>query len=461
MFPINETPLTITPLADENDPNNRFVTYVVKGTFSLANDGSLTPLPAEQQPVPQPEVQYMDDLGRSIKTPTEFVHWKPYTDLIFVGSCHAPGGEPHRHCDAVFGLGAHRKRIRVVGDRHWWSDETGMSRMSAPKPFTEMPIRLENSFGGLSSMWNMYGKGLDPIPDPEDPGREIWPLPNLEDPTHPVRSPEDRPAPICFAPVPSHFHPRVDKQGTRDLRWATFRAPLPPHDYDPGFENTAPEDQQFKEVKGDEWLTLVNLHPDRAELSVQLPGKRVRLFYASHDDPDRKLTEIPVRLDTIIVNVPERQVVLNWRGSVNVGEREPQRELFYVYLTWENLAEDAEPREAFQPSFDAQTAEVAEVLRDMEADVDEKLEEQTANIKEQILNAFKQAEMDPALIQAIASSSSLHSMRAAVEDAAQSEIKKMEEIKAELETYKESYAAGRRPGASTGRSTSGTSGSGV
>src|SRR5439155_18481811 len=101
--------------------------------------------------------------------------------------------------------------------------------------FTQMPIRWERAFGGLSSTTNPLGRGIDKEPD--DKGVEVAWLPNVEHADDRVALPGDRPKPAGFAPISPAWEPRNKRQGTRDQRWAMFRAPLLPKDFDPRFYN--------------------------------------------------------------------------------------------------------------------------------------------------------------------------------------------------------------------------------
>ena len=71
------------------------------------------------------------------------------------------------------------------------------------------------------------------------------------------------------------WEPRLGRQGTRDQRWAMFRAPLPPQDFDPRFANAAPDDQQLPEgfFRGDETVTLTGLHRSCPVYEAMLPGQ--------------------------------------------------------------------------------------------------------------------------------------------------------------------------------------------
>ena len=157
------------------------------------------------------------------------------------------------------------------------------------------------------------GMGIDPLESQD--GSKVVPLPLIEDPRHPVRSMKDRPAPVNFAPVPPGFQERRAKMGTRDRRWAVFRAPLPPKDYDPSYHNAAPNDQQAGNYpRGDETLVLRNLHPTIPLLTAQLPGLRARAGVLRNTEAGLAAEEIAMHLDTVVAVPDKDRLVLIWRG---------------------------------------------------------------------------------------------------------------------------------------------------
>jgi hypothetical protein len=166
-------------------------------------------------------------------------------------------------------------------------------------------------------------------------------LPNIENPEEPIRTPRDRPAPAGFGPINPEWHQRVDKRGTKyGASWLKNRAPYYAIDFDWTYFNAAPEDQQIDGfLQGDEPLRLQNLIPDQAVLKTRLPGLRIRCFI---NDRDQQFREVPMDLDTLLVDGDESQVLLTWRGVTQVKDREFD-DVTAALIDSEPLSEEPKP----------------------------------------------------------------------------------------------------------------------
>ncbi len=129
-------------------------------------------------------------------------------DLAVIGSAKAPDG-PVPQMTVSVRIGKQAMELAVFGNRFWKKKLWGFVP-SDPEPFQEMPIALENAFGGetvdvnggpASSPMNAVGKGYT-FPHKASQ-REGVPLPNIEDPQHLITSMDDRPDPVgfCFLPA--------------------------------------------------------------------------------------------------------------------------------------------------------------------------------------------------------------------------------------------------------------------
>lgn len=312
---IKRVPYVVVPLPTQIEPPQDSITLLVKGSFRIVVDAPIEPLPEAEQPGISGDQRHMDDLGRSLAYASDLEPYKVNGDLIVTGSCHQPGGAAAPSCRVAVTCGEWRKELLVFGERIWMAAEDGSAVASEPEPFVSLPLRWELAFGGLELPENPMGKGLDELED-ED-GQPYWPLPNIEDPANPIQGLEDSPPPAGFAAIPPDWAGRARKSGTRDRRWATLRAPLPPKDFDHGYYNAAPEDQQFDGgFRGDEVLTFENMHPDIPALSVTLPGKRPRALAVVTTGDGQEMVELPLTLDTIQVALDEERVTLLWRGAL-------------------------------------------------------------------------------------------------------------------------------------------------
>jgi hypothetical protein len=307
----NASPLLFTPVEEPARFGASSASFVVKGTFDIMPGAPAVPS-KEQKPFGLDQA-FMDDLGRSLAWPSDLVPWKPNTDFFIIGAFHQPGGVAAPEGRAGFRFGPLRKELRILGPRiatrrkgeESWS-------ITPPAPVTQVPLRWELSRGGLRDRRNPYGLGGDPARTEEG---ETLRLPLIEGLPAP-----DQPA--NFAPVPPIFLERARKLGTRDQRWSLFRAPLPPEDFDPSHVNAAPQDQQAGDSpRGDEAITLVNLHRDHPELTFFLPGLRARVAVLRQTEAGVVAEEVAMRIDTVAVLPEEDRLVLLWRGVLPLPSR--------------------------------------------------------------------------------------------------------------------------------------------
>lgn len=301
---INRSPFPFAYLSSRYHFPGHSMTLIVKGTFELRH-GEAAAIAAEQL-FPTGDERYPeDDEGTgSLRYENDFAPWKPRADLLLVGSCHPPGGTAVPATFVRFCVGDHGRTVAVSGRRSW---KGLLARMTAAEPFTRMSIRYENSFGGANFSRNPTGKG-----------HGATELPNLEDPDHPVRGPRDHPDPAGFGPLGRMWKDRFSKVGTYKGRWKQERFPGFPEDFDWGHFNAAPEGLQVEGyLRGDEALTMENLHPEIARYSCKLPGLRVRCFLqeaVGRDAGEPLFREVEMNLDTLWVDMDSERLVLVWRG---------------------------------------------------------------------------------------------------------------------------------------------------
>lgn len=348
---VNETPLAVAPFVTMDGPGRCRLTLILKGTYVMAP--GTTAVPAPEPLFPTGDEPYPDDAEGtgSLRYASDFVPRRPRADLLLVGTCHAPGGTAATSCRVTFGVGERRKTLRVTGDRTWREWAGAVVGASEPKPFTSMPLRYERAFGGSRFPLNPVGRGFDETPDEGDRRR---PLPNVEDPGHLLVSPNDRPGPAGFGPLPLTWPQRLPKAGTYDDAWLKQDWPGFPPDFDEGFFNAAPADLQAASLAGDEELFFENLHPVHAEYRCRLPSVRPRCFVrpssgAAASEAD--LVEIPLTLDTLWVDMDAERLVLVWRGTQ--GVRSPRlKEVDQVYVAVEEARTPAASLEVHRAELD-------------------------------------------------------------------------------------------------------------
>ncbi|MGQ9366163.1 DUF2169 family type VI secretion system accessory protein [Azospirillum sp. ST 5-10] len=344
----NETPFRHAWARGTVSSPNDVLTLIVKGTFRARHNRRALPLERRDQEHPRLRRPYHDGAHTSSHYPGDFATFKPVGESMAVGSCHAPDGIPVPRVDVAFTIGNHRKVLAVFGDRYWIEGEDGRFTMTEPEPFTRMPLRYENAFGGVDYIHNPLGKGRYNVWDLYPDGR--IPVPNVEDPERLIRDIEDEPPVVGFAPLSEWSPLRQEKMGAMGVDWMRRERPRKPVDFDWTSYNAAPEDQQAMGFyRGDEVLTFENMHPDFNPFRVRLAEVRVRLF-VNRLEPDGSLTffEPPMNLDTVWVDVDAEKLVQVWRGVARVSSFEYRKELPHVLIVQEDLDEEPLPLEHYR-----------------------------------------------------------------------------------------------------------------
>lgn len=308
---VKDTPFEFGFIPWQIRPPAWSLVVVVKGTYAAVPDGTCADAPV-QRPV-NGEVYWDDDPALSLRYDTDFAVFKPRGECYLAGTAHAPNGNPTAAVEVGFRVGPVYKSLLVTGDRHW-SD----GGVAGPEPFTAIPLRWERAFGGDGVAQNPTGVGLRPVDTPSGPRRL---LPNIENPAARVGHPSDRPAPWGAFPLATTWEPRARRAGTYDARWLRTRWPWLPDDLDWRFYNAAPDDQQIEGYwRGDEDVAWQHLHPTRTRVLTRLPGEAARCFALLRRGDDLDFREVPLRLDTIVVDGDAESVVCTWRGAVEVGD---------------------------------------------------------------------------------------------------------------------------------------------
>jgi hypothetical protein len=445
----NATPYVFLPFDSSSDPAQSMLTLVVKGTFKLQPGEAAVAVGQKQQQPPRGDDIYMDDIGRSLRYASDLAPTKVRGEVTVNAVCHVTDGRPRAACDVSIELGAIRKRLRVTGNRAWVTEPHVV--MTRPLAFERMPMRWERAFGGLSLQVNPLGRGGEAEPD--EAGGSIWRLPNVEYLDKLVTRPEDRPPPAGFGPISPMWQPRLKRQGTRDQRWAAFRAPLAPKDFDPLCHNAAPEDQQLPKgyFRGDEALVVAGLHPHLAVYRTALPGKRLRLFLlmarpaegeapegAESEGVPARFVEVQMNLDTVHVDMEAEALVLLWRRQVPSLADPAHPEFEAIYVVEEELAEEPLPREVC-------FARLVELRNPPEEKAEEKpeepalSEEEAAAIEEQMGAArkiLKDANVDPKVLERVGATKDPEEAFRILMDHAQEKIRELEQMTETLKNAK-------------------------
>ncbi len=307
----NQTPFapSIAVFPDRNAIDTLYV--VVKATVTLRPRIGLAPV---QLPVAIADEYYEDPVTSSLKTVSDMHIGKPGTDVLLIGHAWGLNGQATTQTDVTVSVAERRKTVRVMGDRTWRSDGTP----TAPAAFQSMPLVWERAFGGVHKTEDkVFAEERNPIGcgfrGKRSTGEfEGQPVPNLEDPSAPMQSLGQTPAPACFAPVSPSWMPRRAYAGTYDASWQKNRAPYLPDDFDPRFLQCAVPELTFdRYLEGNEPVEIhgaSNTGPIGFALPTARPIIEVKIAGASQ--------EPWANLETLLIEPDENRATLTWRAAV-------------------------------------------------------------------------------------------------------------------------------------------------
>lgn len=110
-----------------------------------AEHGDLRPA-REPSPIILSDEHYGAPESTSVRVESDLAPHKAGTDVVVLGSVHAPSRVTG--LDVLISVGPVRRVVRVFGDRVWARGASGY-QPSSPQPFTSMPLTWERAFGGV------------------------------------------------------------------------------------------------------------------------------------------------------------------------------------------------------------------------------------------------------------------------------------------------------------------------
>jgi uncharacterized protein YjbI with pentapeptide repeats len=290
----NRTALVATSFPWQLRPPANAWIVVVKGTFDLL-DGA----PARPATEPAPlQGEVLHPGGVSLAYPGDFAPMKPRADVILNGHAHArPGAALAR---VELRVGPLVSSLVVLGPRRWLSG----GQPSEPEPFDRLPLRWEHAFGGPEVAANPVGVGAPPSTS----------VPRIERPEKLLQRRGDRPPPAGFAAIPPAWAPRAAALGTYGAAWQEARWPFFPEDFDWSYWNAAPAELTVPWLRGDEEYRVTSVRPSGGDLAGRLPGIWPRCFATR--EGGALGVEVPLRLDTLVIDADRAQMILVWRGAI-------------------------------------------------------------------------------------------------------------------------------------------------
>lgn len=284
------------------------LTLVVKGTYELVPDGSARPAATPLAIQGDDFHQAANGTPLGLRYASDLAPYKPVADVLLTGAAFAPGGQAVPAFGITFAVGTWVKRLVVHGDRPWFGTRAGPAR-----PVRRQILRDDAAFGGPDFAANPVGRGRAATP-------QGWLLPNLELPEAPVTDPGFRGLPARLGPVPMTWPPRAGRAGRFGTRWLAEDWPGFPAEFDWGFFNAAPPDQQWSGfLRGDEPVGLENLHPRHGRLTSRLPGVRPRCVVVRDTADGPGHVDVAMNLDTLWLDSETLTLVLVWRGRLRTA----------------------------------------------------------------------------------------------------------------------------------------------
>ena len=237
-----------------------------------------------------------------------------------MGDAIAPGGDPAESWFVGVGVDDVRKALRVHGPRSWRRRAGLIWQLTKPAPCTRVPIRYEHAFGGCHT-----GRGgeleayrANPIGVGFIAGRisgyvSELPAAQVEDPNDPVLTFGQPVAAAGFGWIGRSWSPRLERAGTYDEAWKASQWPLPPHDFDEGFNNGAHPDLVHPGfLRGGETFSAMNMTASgSARFEVPRWEVAVRLRYR-----DGRIVRQPTQIDTLLVDFDTSRVMLTYLARV-------------------------------------------------------------------------------------------------------------------------------------------------
>ncbi len=300
-----------------------YLSLVAKSTYAFPEAKDAEPVHAAEQRDLVMADEYSGDPGYSATVwETDFALRKPRCDVIANAAAYAPNGQPTDRVRVGIRVGQMVKQFDVVGSREWRA--LGPSLTSTrPHPFTKMAFSYDTAFGGVEKTdpddpmppaydSNPVGLGFAAVRDLEKLIGQ--PLPNTEDPDHPVLSPFDNHQPLALGPIGRGWPLRRRYAGTYDQDWIDNVFPFLPRDFDEKYYQMAPEDQQIDPPRRGTEIVIVGMTRSGRE-AFRLPETAlpIRVFRgretAFQDD---------VLPDTLAIDTEARVFMLTWRICIPI-----------------------------------------------------------------------------------------------------------------------------------------------
>ena len=312
----NLTPFVPLTFESRDQKGHDFGVFFLRGAFSILPDRRLEPL-AEQPPFVKSDAYFGEAFRSSVRIESDIVPYKPRADIIINAVAHAPGGRPARGWIVSAHVGRLKKTLRVTGKRFWSHTFLKGWHLSEPEPCVEVPIRYEHAYGGVCKH-----NGTDHIFEENPIGvgyvvprglkrDQVIPAPRIDSPADPIIEIDRTYTPQGFGIIGRAWLTRRKFAGTYDEKWKAKRWPELPEDFDFAHYNCASPDLIYPGyLAGDEQVVLQGVHPE-GTVRFSLPTYEFS-FVLEYEDASQ--VAVPLKLDTLVIDLPEKVAHLTWRA---------------------------------------------------------------------------------------------------------------------------------------------------
>lgn len=304
----NFTPFPNLRYSGADSRGREFGVFMVKVAWDITQADKCM-LSEEQEPFAFKDEYHGEVNTSSVRYPSDFVPFKPRTDISLNATAFAPEGRPAKRWLVGVrvldesGILVCEKVLQISGPRQWvpkwkrrlddeetknWRDHRHLFEgweLSEPVPIDRLDIRYEYAFGGmiekgLDADSNLILEAYDYNPigcgllDKEWSDHTVpHPAPQIEDPADPVTEPYKLYVPQGYGPIAPAYLPRRSLGGTYDRNWLDNIHPNWPPDYEYEFHNSGPDGLRAERLLREGLrLELVNLHPRKPHWHICLPS---------------------------------------------------------------------------------------------------------------------------------------------------------------------------------------------
>jgi hypothetical protein len=282
------------------DEHHLLAAALVRVTYALQ---ARSAVPSDEQPWKVSSSPWESEYG---PMDSDEAIYKAGTDVYVFGSAVSPGENPSTSMTVTIAVGpAHQHTLQIYGDRYW-DRHNGELKATAPAPFVRIPLTFANAYGG-KDVWDELA-----MPFPANPAGKGYifaeetgegkPLPNIEDPRHPIRAWNDAPEPVGTAVAGMMFGPKLPKVIRLDPSTGRIRS------ISPLLYNTAFPDLIVRDVRPGASVVVSGVSA-RGDVAFTIPPPPVELRVRF----GRENGVVPALVDQIGIEPDKDRFFIGWR----------------------------------------------------------------------------------------------------------------------------------------------------